>query len=209
MARGVTDAAAHGADIVPVLDEVGARCRDQRHLRIRVQVVRERQVGLDAEQQARGRQPVVAGLQAADHAAEMAGHGGRRGIPQHRRGGAVAVAGVPADIEAVPVEGRRQVGLHRQLEIGRLHRRAQHQRAERGARDQIFPASLDATHLANVHDPTPITADCRRVVTIEDAAGFEKFDGCCRIARGRRPVQRQAPTDPIIECRRLIASHSQ
>ena len=49
---GIADAAAHGADIVPTLFEVGARRRELGDNVVGRQIVRKGQIGFDAEQQA-------------------------------------------------------------------------------------------------------------------------------------------------------------
>ena len=79
MSVGVADAAARGADIIPLLADVGARTRKRGHHRIRRQKIRKRHIGFDAEQHAGRQSNIVAGLHAADHAAEkVAGRAGRR-----------------------------------------------------------------------------------------------------------------------------------
>ena len=50
-AGGVANAAAHGADIVPLLVEIGARGRKQVHNGIRRDVVRKGEIALDAKQE--------------------------------------------------------------------------------------------------------------------------------------------------------------
>ena len=50
VSAGVADAAARGADVIPLLDDIGARACERGHHGIRGQVTRKRDIGLDAQQ---------------------------------------------------------------------------------------------------------------------------------------------------------------
>ena len=161
---GVADAAACGADIIPLLGDVGARAGDRGHHRIRVQIIRKRDVGFDAEQEAGGKPRIVAGLHAADEAAEHIAGCSDGGIREHGIRRTAAVAGMRADIEAGPVV-YGSIGRRLERHVRRSRRGAERERAEGNAGQKTLLRSAVAVHDANISsadaakDLRTITAD--------------------------------------------------
>jgi hypothetical protein len=105
-AARIADPATRCSDKVPLMDDIGARGRQRRDDRVGFDVARKRDVRLGAEQQPRGKLDIVAGLQAADDAAEIVVAGGCCRIEKCGRRPAAAKADVGAEIESGPIDNR-------------------------------------------------------------------------------------------------------
>src|SRR4051794_36573536 len=80
------------------------------------------------------------------------------------------VAGVPADIEAGPVEQRLRVRrLDRQLEVCRFREPAEGERAACSASQQTNPVSIDAAHAANISCGLKPSLQIRRRAVTDNA----------------------------------------
>jgi len=146
---GITETAAQASRIIQLLDEFGPRRRQQSGDRIRREIIREADIGLDAEHDARRQLHVVAGLHAADHAAERTMGRGDGGIGEHRVGRAAAKAGMRAEVKTGPVKHRlneRRFDRHANGNVGRDSAAIKREQAQAHARQYILPGSAAAVH---------------------------------------------------------------
>src|SRR3954454_15325884 len=97
---GVAEAPAHARGVVPLLRDGVGGCRQDGNDRVGGDVVRKRKIPFDAEKPAGIETVIVAGLHAADHAAEDAAVVDAGAVVQRGARRAEAVAGMRTDVEA-------------------------------------------------------------------------------------------------------------
>jgi hypothetical protein len=111
----VADAATQRSHQLDLLGKVGVGRGAKPRKFVPRQIIQDRQIGLNAQKQARRQNTVISRLDATAEAAERAAETGRIGLAQPDLGAASAVPDMAAEIEAAPiVEGDARGSLHRQ-----------------------------------------------------------------------------------------------